>query len=514
RLVRSYQPRKKDEEDYQFSWAKGFLDMMKELHDLAGQHEVIAETTQATLIKDLLTLVQELKQDRRKYLLEGTKVQEQYRNSLTQLDKVKRLYERAFKEAEKSYDAYKKADADINLSRAEVERQKAISRGKQQLCDESKSEYASQLQETNKNQKDFFTVQMPSVFQQLQELDEKRINKIKEIIKESANVETNVIPIIKTCIDGMIKAADSINASEDSRLVVEKFKSGFQIPGDIPFEDLSNRVTDNQANNVSKPNPTPETRKLQSSGGTLSGKTKTRKGIFGIFGSSKIIGMLLDEQKEDFSDLPPNQRKKQLLKKIDAFKKDIARETAEREGMLKLKEVYANNNALGDPHSLDKKLEENAQKLEALQQECKKFQEYLADAEGKSRRHSTSDDSISQSTSDGSVQGNIISAPGTPIPPHNVYAPIAGEEDMPPEPDLDEFENQGTDDYPVIGTCRALYGFEATNQGSISMKENEEMYILEQDQGDGWTRVRKHDSSEGFVPTSYIQCHFYDQDAV
>lgn len=46
------------------------------------------------------------------------------------------------------------------------------------------------------------------------------------------------------------------------------------------------------------------------------------------------------------------------------------------------------------------------------------------------------------------------------------------------------------------------------------MVENEEMWVLEQDQGDGWTRVRKNDSSEGFVPTSYVQCHFYDQDAV
>lgn len=46
------------------------------------------------------------------------------------------------------------------------------------------------------------------------------------------------------------------------------------------------------------------------------------------------------------------------------------------------------------------------------------------------------------------------------------------------------------------------------------MGEGEEMFVLEQDHGDGWTRVRKHDNSEGFVPTSYIQCHFYDQDEV
>lgn len=37
-----------------------------------------------------------------------------------------------------------------------------------------------------------------------------------------------------------------------------------------------------------------------------------------------------DDQKEDFSDLPPSQRRKQLIKKIDSIKKEVARETAER----------------------------------------------------------------------------------------------------------------------------------------------------------------------------------------
>ena len=34
----------------------------------------------------------------------------------------KKQYEKAFKDAEKAAEAYKKADADINLSRAEVEK--------------------------------------------------------------------------------------------------------------------------------------------------------------------------------------------------------------------------------------------------------------------------------------------------------------------------------------------------------------------------------------------------------
>ena len=42
--------------------------------------------------------------------------------------------------------------------------------------------------------------------------------------------------------------------------------------------------------------------------------------------------------------------------------------------MLKLKDVYANNPALGDANMLEKKVEENAQKLDAIRQELHKFE--------------------------------------------------------------------------------------------------------------------------------------------
>lgn len=38
------------------------------------------------------------------------------------------------------------------------------------------------------------------------------------------------------------------------------------------------------------------------------------------------------------------------------------------------------------------------------------------------------------------------------------------------------------------------------------MEEGEDLEVVELDQGDGWTRVRKVTSDEeGFVPTSYIE---------
>jgi len=53
----------------------------------------------------------------------------------------------------------------------------------------------------------------------------------------------------------------------------------------------------------------------------------------------------------------------------------------------------------------------------------------------------------------------------------------------------------------------------ASSEGSIPMSEGEELQVIEIDQGDGWTRVRRANNSngwdEGFVPTSYIECTLY-----
>jgi len=68
------------------------------------------------------------------------------------LDKARKNYERAFKEAERALDNFQRADADFNLSRAEVEKQRMNMTIKSQQCEETKNEYANQLQKTNELQ--------------------------------------------------------------------------------------------------------------------------------------------------------------------------------------------------------------------------------------------------------------------------------------------------------------------------------------------------------------------------
>lgn len=101
-------------------------------------------------------------------LAEGARIQAQLQSSLTLLNKTKEKYEKAFGASERALDAYQRADADLNLSRAEVEKQRMNSTIKSQQYDDAKNEYANQLQKTNESQYKFYHAALPAVFQNLQ----------------------------------------------------------------------------------------------------------------------------------------------------------------------------------------------------------------------------------------------------------------------------------------------------------------------------------------------------------
>lgn len=82
---------------------------------------------------------------------------------------------------------------------------------KQQHCEDCKNEYAAELQKTNQAQKDHYFSAMPKTFQHLQDMDERRIRQLADFIRQTADVEKNVLPIISTCIDGTFKASEAID---------------------------------------------------------------------------------------------------------------------------------------------------------------------------------------------------------------------------------------------------------------------------------------------------------------
>ncbi|XP_041774159.1 formin-binding protein 1-like isoform X3 [Anopheles merus] len=543
RLVKNYQPKKsKEDEENEFSSLIAFKNVLKEVADLAGQREVVAENLQNQVLQGILLLAKNLREERKKALNQGASLTQSLHTQIGTLDRAKRSYEKAFREAEKAIESYHKADADFHLSRADVEKQRVNMNIRNSQSEDAKSEYANQLQITNKQQQQHYQIALPEVFNRLQELDEKRTRGMKEFIKRSADVEYEVSPIIAHCLEGIVKAADSINEKDDSMIVIEKYQSGFQPPGDIPFEDLSKPDPD-AANNSQTHNSSTGLNHMTGKG-TTKDKLKKRVGIFGIFTGNK----------EDFSDLPPTQRRKKLTAKVQELQQKVAQEQAASDGLMKMKGVYEANSMLGDPRTVEEQLNESVNRLDRLRHELLRYQKLLEQANNqsfiqhspqsnrviqngqRSSRHSNGssnhenshedngedhpDDagSLSRSASESSVQqaqnGLNINNNGSSASPESglgtshTSLPGSGQGSTNEQPMNEEFYEADT----PLGTCRALYPFDATSEGSIPMSEGEELQVIEVDQGDGWTRVRRFSSKgweEGFVPTSYIECTLY-----
>ncbi|XP_036604864.1 formin-binding protein 1 isoform X2 [Trichosurus vulpecula] len=532
-LSKKYQPKRnsKEEEEYKYTSCKAFISTLNEMNDYAGQHEVISENMTSQITVELTRYVQELKQERKSHFHDGRKAQQHIETCWKQLESSKRRFERDCKEADRAQQYFEKMDADINVTKADVEKARQQAQLRHQMAEDSKADYSSTLQKFNHEQHEHYYTHIPSIFQKIQEMDERRIVRIGESMKTYAEVDRQVIPIIGKCLDGIAKAAESIDQKNDSQLVIEAYKSGFEPPGDIEFEDytqpMKRTISETSLSN-SRGDSKTELKFAGKSKGKLWPFIKKNKSPkqqkeplshrFNEFMTSKPkihcfrslkrgLSLKLGAGPEDFSNLPPEQRRKKLQQKVDELNKEIQKEMDQRDAITKMKDVYVKNPQMGDPGSLDHKLIEVGQNIEKLRLEVQKFEAWLTEVEGRlpvrgdqARRQSGMYEAQTATSVNNCAQDRES--------PDGSYTEEQGQENelkmMATDFD-DEFDDE--EPLPTIGTCKALYTFEGQNEGTISIAEGEILYVIEEDKGDGWTRIRRNEDEEGYVPTSYVEVY-------
>ncbi|KAL3976793.1 hypothetical protein ACER0C_020282 [Sarotherodon galilaeus] len=507
-LVKKYCPKRSKDEEPRFTSCLSFYSILNELNDYAGQREVVAEEMAHRVYGELMRYSQDLKAERKHHLQEGRKAQQHLDHCWKQMDNSKKKFERECREAEKSQMTYERLDNDINATKSEVEKAKAQFYMRTHAADESKNEYAAQLQSFNAEQWKHFHSAIPQIFKNLQNMDERRTVKLGETYRSFAEAERRVIPIISKCLEGMVSAAKAVDERRDSVIVVESFKSGFEPPADFPFEDFSQNLSrtgsDGTISNTPKgdkdrdrdgaPGPRSDPKHPMS-------RTKNKLWLFGKKPKAPSL--------EDFSHLPPEQRRKRLQQRIDELNRELQKEMDQRDALNKMKDVYEKSPQMGDPNSLQPKISETICNMEKLRSEIHKNETWLSEVEGKQssrgdRRHSADNHHHGpqgRESPEGSYTDDTSQEHHTP---HHRPGPAQPRH---PNPDPHEFDDEFDDDdpLPVIGHCKALYSFDGQNEGTLVMAENEVLYIIEEDKGDGWTRARKQSGEEGYVPTSYVE---------
>nr|KAF6402784.1 thyroid hormone receptor interactor 10 [Rousettus aegyptiacus] len=447
-LVKKYLPKRpsKDDPEFKFSQQQSFVQILQEVNDFAGQRELVAENLSIRVCLELAKYSQEMKQERKMHFQEGRRAQQQLESGFKQLENSKRKFERDCREAEKAAQTAERLDQDINATKADVEKAKQQAHIRSHMAEESKNEYAAQLQRFNRDQAHFYFSQMPQIF-------------------------------------------------DDSQVLIELHKSGFARPGDVEFEDFSQPM--NRAPSDSSLG-TPSDGRPELRGPARSGRAK--RWPFGKKNKTVVT--------EDFSHLPPEQQRKRLQQQLEDRNRELQKEVDQREALKKMKDVYEKTPQMGDPASLEPRITETLNNIERLKLEVQKYEAWLAEAESRVlsnrgdslSRHARPPDPPASAPPDSSSSSNSGSQDNKES---SEEPPSEESQDAPIYTEFDEdFEEE-----PVspIGHCVAIYHFEGSSEGTISMAEGEDLSLMEEDKGDGWTRVRRKQGGEGYVPTSYLR---------
>ncbi|XP_035253474.1 cdc42-interacting protein 4 homolog isoform X4 [Anguilla rostrata] len=476
-LTKKYSPKRgsKEEQECRFTSHQSFLDILNEVNDYAGQREVIAENMILNICLELSKYLQDLKQERKTYLSDAKKAQQNLESSYKQLESSKKRFEREWREAEKANQNAEKADQDINATKADVEKAKMQAHMRTHMAEECKNDYAAQLQKYNQEQSQFYFTEMPQILNKLQDMDERRVEKLGQGYVSFAETEKHVTPIISKCLEGVAKAGASTNGRTDSLALIEQHKSGFERPGDLEFEDYSQGI--NRASSDSS---------LGTPKGPLDLLSKNKNKLWPFSKKSK------PPPTEDFGHLPPEQRRKKLQRKIDYIGKELQKEVDQSEGLEKMKDVYEKNPQMGDPSSLEPQISQTGQNIERLRGEMQKYESWLMEAGGRGETAQYVPHTLNNNGS------------------HDKYSPDGAQSDEgnadPSQAIYAEFDDDFDEDEAIspIGECTALYNFQGASEGTIAMQEGEVFAVVEEDKGDGWTRVRRPNGDEGYIPTSYV----------
>lgn len=442
----------KDEQDCKFSNHASFQEILNELNDYAGQRELIAENMMTGICVELTKYLQDLKQERKTHLSDAKKAQQNLESSFKQLESTKKRFAKEWAEAEKATQQAEKTENDLNATKLDVEKAKHHALSRTHTAEECRSDYAAQLQKYNKEQNFFYYTEIPQIFNKMQDMDERRIRRLAEGYCQFSDIEKKVLPIISKCLEGISSAGVKINEKQDSILFIEQHKSGFERPTDVEFEDYSQGIK--PATSDSSLNP-----------------PKVRAKLWPFSKKHKL------PPAEDFSHLPPEQRKKRLQGKIDDITKELQKAQDQSDALEKMKGVYEQNPQMGDPNSLEPQITETAQNIGRLRGELTKYETWLSEAVGGEE----SSNAINNNT-----QHGVVAADQS----QNIYT---------------EFEDEFDDIETPVGQCTALYTFEGNSEGTISITEGELLSVMEEDKGDGWMRVLRASGEEGYIPSSYVK---------
>ncbi|KAG0270477.1 hypothetical protein BGZ95_001680 [Linnemannia exigua] len=294
--------------------SRAWTSILSDTEALSRDRQQFSENLITRVYDPLKVLATKKDEARKKHVQFAQKLLAEREKSAQERDKAKAKYDTSCEEVENSKSKQERAYDEKN--------QEKLKRSYyQDILDmnNNKNSYVLTLQVLNTHRKKYFDQDVPELSNNMQALDESRIEGLKEIWQGYIHLESKLTTDVQAHLDSMMQAIQAVDASVDSAIFVRSHRAPWQAPLDLTFEsshtfnDTEELVLDDNAR---------------------------------VFLSNKLMKL----------------RRKQAQTTVD-----INSRLKDLEGLSNLKNAYIENNSLGDPEEVQESILDASRAITVLQ---------------------------------------------------------------------------------------------------------------------------------------------------
>jgi len=554
-------------QDDEYSHMNAYRTMLIEVGFIAGQHEILAESFSKENYKSVCGEVKKLKERLKSNTKTYHKLNADLKARFQSMSKAKDKFRKAFDEQNKAAEAYDVASRDGATSVNELKKLGMQRSVKASNCESMKAQYADQMLKTNAAQSQHYNSLLPNVLNDLQGLEQSRIQLLCQSVRSMVAKEQEVAAIMGKCHESICQSLEGVDTGQDTSLVVEKFKTGDVPPGDFNFEEIHDPQSLLKQDTLAENKPTslnlyPRKRELDKQ--IEATQLELNKAEREAQSLTKMMNLCQDQPKYGKSDKFRDELKvaNQRVLDLETVLKNLRAERVAVEGRLEaIKEGGSKAGGGNSPMLSVPNLRRNQETRSSSSQSIKSSTLSVGSSSGASssgggggvvvvepqshkavvtptlvaaavayehqQPRSAVDFRLSGSSDWGEGEEAAVAAPGVqacsmPVPPppsytaaaahHPVTAAAAAaqqQQAFSPTPSDETSSTSSSSGMTMMKRCEALYDYNESLENNIPMVVGDMFYVIEDD-CDGWTRVRRlmptaSGLDEGYVPSSYLK---------
>jgi chemotaxis protein histidine kinase CheA len=201
-----------------------------DLEMMANKHDALADETN-TLFETIQTYLTEARNFRKTLVANGDKVTKELRAAERKETTAHQNYEKLKKSQEESEEEANKASGSAKEAKAKKNAEAATKK-----AETADLEYREAVKQLQASQQKFYQDEMPKILDDLQKLEEERIDKMKDWFLRMVALQETVPPAVTTACAGMRKAAEMIDRTNDISQFIAQNRSGTPKPPEAKYE--------------------------------------------------------------------------------------------------------------------------------------------------------------------------------------------------------------------------------------------------------------------------------------